>query len=322
MNTTMEHRQKSTKPTSGTEHVPVLLHEVIEQLDIKPAGVYFDGTFGGGGYSRAIAEKLSGGKVIATDLDGGAIERGSENIKDLPVQVFQTNYSAIAEVASKESIDHFDGIVVDLGFSSDQIARSDKNSVGRGFSFQNDDDPLVMTLSDNPGSDETTAFDVVNYWQEQTLVTILESFGGEKFAKRIAAEIVSERNSRDINTVGDLVSVIKKATPVGYHRGKTHPATKTFQAIRIAVNQEYDHLQKFLDDSYELLHDGGSLVVVAFHGGENKIVRKTFQAWQREKKGLFIGKRPIVPTRDETKYNKRARSAQMRVFKKDSKTNN
>ncbi len=313
----MNNRQSEPKTKSSTEHVPVLLQKVLEQLDVQKDGVYFDGTFGGAGYSIAIATQLdakSGGQLIATDVDAAAIERAKEKIKDLPIKVYQKNFSEIALIAQQESITGFDGIVVDLGISSDHLANGQTGS-GRGFSFKNENEPLVMTLQNEPGPDQTTAHDVVNGWDEESLVAILQGFGGERFAGRIARGIVQARAQAEIKTVGDLVKIIYENTPKAYHHRKTHPATKTFQAIRIAVNGELEHLKTFISDALGLLKPGGVLVIVSFHGGENKIVRTSFRDAERAGLGRFIGKRPIEPERDEVISNPRSRSAHMRVFK-------
>lgn len=300
-------------------HKPVLLQEVIENLNLKKGDIIFDGTLGGGGYSQKILEKiLPQGKLIATDLDSEAINNLLKNQvltkKELvSTKFYCQNYSEIKDILRKEKIKEINGIVLDLGISSDQLAQS-----GRGISFQNLAEKLDMNLSSNTKKNERklTASEILNEWSAENLADIIFYYGGEKAAKKISTAIVKKRLEKKFKIVSDLVELLENEIGKFYKNKKIHCATKTFQALRITVNDEIGHLKKVLQDGLEVLKKDGRLVVVTFHSLEDKVVKKILREWEDNKIGKRINKKVIKPSLEEIEKNKRARSAKLRVFEK------
>ncbi len=303
-----------TEKIDPTVHAPVLLKEVIESLNIKKGDVVFDGTLGGGGYSEKICEIISpDGVLVATDQDADAIKRSEEKLKrfDCKKILVNNNFRNIDKVLADAGIEKINAFVLDLGLSSDQFELS-----GRGFSFQKNE-PLLMTFQKDSVKSNFTAKEIVNEWDEQNIADILFGYGDERFSRRIAKKIVEARKEKNIDTTFDLVEIIKQAVPVWYRNGKTHFATKTFQALRIAVNDEIGSLRDGLKKGFEALEDGGRMVVVSFHSTEDRVVKNFMRDLKKEDKGILVYKKPLSPSKEETKSNPRARSAKLRVFEKN-----
>ncbi len=313
-------------------HTSVLLDECISNLDIKSDGVYVDGTLGGGGHSSEILKRLGkGGLLIAIDRDNEAIEAGTKRLESVQTEgkftVVHDNFGNMDEVCRNLGIEQVDGILLDLGVSSHQF-----DDAERGFSYRFDA-PLDMRMN---REDKITARDVVNKYSERALSDIIYSYGEEKWAKRIAQFIVSERSIKPIETTGELVSVIKKAIPKGAREDGGHPAKRTFQAIRIEVNGELDVLKDVIDRAIGLLKPGGKLAIITFHSLEESIVKKLFKTAEnpctcppdfpvctcgKKPLGKMKPRQPIISGEEELKNNPRARSAKLRVFEKEKYAN-
>lgn len=302
-------------------HKPVLFDEAIDALNIKPDGIYFDGTSGGGGHSGAIASKLTSGRLISVDQDPDAIEILHERLGKYPcVTVVKSNFCMIKQVLSEQGISGVDGILLDLGVSSHQLDEGE-----RGFSYKKDA-PLDMRMS----QEGTSAVDLVNNLSEQELSKIIFTYGEEKFAKRIAAAIVRERKNGKIETTLQLAEIVKNAIPAATRREGGNPARRTFQALRIEVNGELDKLSKALDEMVECLNPGGRIAVITFHSLEDRIVKQRFAKWcsgctcPPDFPVCVCGKKPLgqlpfkakAPTEEELEVNPRSRSARLRVFEK------
>lgn len=296
-----------------TVHIPVLLSEVIDGLSISPTDVVVDGTAGGGGYASRITETLSAkGMYIGIDLDSLALARTEAKIGKTKAKtaLVLDNYRNLAAIAQSLGVTAIDKFVVDLGLSSDQLETS-----GRGFSFQREE-PLGMTFTHLPGSDAVTAYDAINGWEEENLADVIYGFGEDPFSRRIAKRIVLARSERPIETSWELAELVKDAYPARLRNGKTHPATRTFQAIRMAVNDEMGSLQEGLQGAKGLLREKGRIAVVSFESVTDRMVKQTFQEWAREGEMEIITKRPIIAGEAETKQNPRARSAKLRIIAK------
>lgn len=302
-------------------HKPVLFDEAIDALNIKPDGIYFDGTSGGGGHSGAIASRLTSGRLISVDQDPDAIEILHERLGKYPcVTVVKSNFCMIKQVLSEQDVSGVDGILLDLGVSSHQLDEGE-----RGFSYKKDA-PLDMRMS----QEGTSAADLVNNLSEQELSKIIFTYGEEKFAKRIAAAIVRERKNGKIETTLQLAEIVKNAIPAATRREGGNPARRTFQALRIEVNGELDKLSKALDEMVECLNPGGRIAVITFHSLEDRIVKQRFAKWcsgctcPPDFPVCVCGKKPLgqlpfkakAPTEEELEVNPRSRSARLRVFEK------
>jgi 16S rRNA (cytosine1402-N4)-methyltransferase len=293
-------------------HTTVLLNEAIEGLNLKSGSIVVDGTFGGGGHSREICERYKKVKVIAIDQDADALKRGKEIFKDLgcDIKFHNSNFRDLEKVLETEKVKEVDGIILDLGLSSDQLENS-----GRGFSFMKDE-ALLMTMKENPRPEDLTAQDVVNSWSEENLANIIYGYGEEKFSRKIAKGIVDARKKEEIKTTFDLVRIIESAVPNGYKKGRIHYATKTFQALRIAVNDELGALQAGLSKGFDVLKSGGRMSVISFHSLEDRIVKRYFKELEKEDKAKLINKKPVIASEEEIKNNRRSRSAKLRVIEK------
>ncbi len=288
-------------------HIPVLLNEITELLPIPPGGILLDGTLGNGGHSKAIIERSKGPiTIVGLDKDSKAIERARKNLEGTNAELIleKADYRDFKKVMAANGITEIDGFLLDLGFSSDQLENS-----GRGFSFQRPE-PLLMTLDDDPKEVDMTASEIVNHWAKENLEIIFRNYGEERSARRIAEAIVDYRGMKSIETSLELGDLIAEA--VG-RRGKVHPATKTFQALRIAVNDEIGSLRETLPRAAEVLKPGGRLAVISFHSLEDRVVKQFGK--QIPELGALT-KKPIVAGRGETSVNPRARSAKLRVFSK------
>jgi 16S rRNA (cytosine1402-N4)-methyltransferase len=304
---------------SGQYHIPVLLRETIDALAIQPDGIYLDGTAGGGGHSFAIASRLKNGRLIALDRDPDAIKASSTRLKGLPATVVRSNFSEMDKVLSELEIPAVDGILLDIGVSSHQLDAGE-----RGFSFHADA-PLDMRMS----QEGTTAADLVNTLSAAELSKIFFEYGEEKFSRRIAAAIVEKRQQSPILTTLQLADTIRDAVPAAARRDG-HPARRVFQALRIAVNGELDHLSKALDVAFDCLNENGILAVITFHSLEDRIVKQRFQQWRQ---GCICPKdfpictcgrtpaaeqprKPATADKQELEQNPRSRSAKLRCIRK------
>ena len=294
-------------------HKPVLLKESIEGLDIQPGDIFVDATLGDGGHTEYVC-KLFGRevKVIGLDADSQAVKRAEENLKNFECEknIKVKNFSDIDQVLAELGIERANRILADLGLSSYQLLES-----GRGFSFQRDE-PLLMTMKRELEPEDGTAEMIVNVWSEETLADIIYGYGEERYARRIAKKIVTIRKVKPIKTTFDLVEIIRQAVPKSYQRRRLHYATRTFQAIRIAVNDELKRLETFLDKAFKILTPGGRIAVIAFHSLEDRIAKRFFREKQKEGLARVLTKKPIVPSPEEIKNNPRARSAKLRVLQK------
>lgn len=301
------------------KHVPVLLNECLEALNLKKNMVVVDATLGGAGHSREIVKKISGGTLVGLDRDTAALRFSANVLAEAPVEVrlIKCNFCDIADILKSLGINQVDAILADFGVSSHQIDTQE-----RGFSYTQDA-PLDMRMD----TDETrTADSVVNGYPEGKLADLIWNYGEERYARRIAAAIVA---ARPIKSTGHLVDVIKNAVPSGYGKTGGHPAKRTFQAIRIEVNQELESIQKFLDGAIEMLKPNGRLAVISFHSLEDRIVKQTFKRaatdclcppkipqciCQHRASVKLLTKKPICPTIEETRFNPRSSSAKLRVI--------
>jgi len=309
----------------NTVHEPVLLYEVIQSLTgtrdkVKGERVdsvlwLLDGTLGGAGHSLAIVKALNGNvNIIGLDRDAQAIERArmtlqgkGERVKG-EVILEKENFRNLDKVLAAHDITGVDLILLDLGISSDELENS-----GRGFTFQKDE-PLLMTMGE-ANHYPFTAETIVNDWDEEVIANIIFGYGEERFARRIAQKIIQYRTKTKIKTSGELAEIIKSAVPAFYRRGKTHPATKTFQALRIAVNDELNALKEGLVKGFAKLNKGGRMAVISFHSLEDRIVKDFFKL-QGKEGAIIITKKPITASEGEVAENPRSRSAKMRVVEK------
>ncbi len=294
-------------------HVPVLLQEVIDSLDLKPGQTIVDGTVNRGGHARVIAPLVGeSGWVIGIDQDPDALADAKKHLESLPARItlLKGNFRDLPKLLAEVGVNQVDGILLDIGFSSDQIESS-----GKGFSFQKDE-PLAMTFGD-PKESLVTADDVVNTWAEESLSDIIHGFGEESFARKIAHQIVLAREVAPIKTTFDLVEVIRAAVPVWQTKKRLHFATKTFQAIRMAVNDELGALKQGMESSIQVLKPGGRLAIISFHSLEARLIKDYFKQLAKEGVVSLINKKAIQAGREEELSNPRSRSAQLRVVQKN-----
>lgn len=306
-------------------HKSVLLEETIEALDIKPDGIYVDGTMGGAGHSSEICKRLSKqGRFIGIDQDEDAIKAGTERLKEFEegVTIVRSNYVQMKKVLVDLDIEQVDGILLDLGVSSHQL-----DTVERGFTYR-EDAPLDMRMDQRQ---DMTAKTIVNEYSEFDLYRIIRDYGEDKFAKNIAKHIVRARQEKEIQTTGELIEVIKAAIPMKVRAVGGHPAKKTFQALRIELNQELEVLKNSLEEMIDLLGDKGRICVITFHSLEDRIVKNIFRNAQnpctcppsfpvcicgKPSKGKLITRKPIIPSDKEILENKRSKSSKLRVFER------
>jgi 16S rRNA (cytosine1402-N4)-methyltransferase len=294
-------------------HIPVLLKETLDLLDVKQGDVVIDGTLGGGGHSEVLCSRFGRTiTLIGIDRDEDALVRSEPRLKasGCDPKLIHGNFKDISTLFAQLPFVHADRILFDFGVSSFQIDTSE-----RGFSFQKDE-PLLMTMNKSLGDDDVTAYDVVNTWSLQSLTDILRGFGEEKYAYKIAKGIIAQRELHPIKTTFELVDVIKKSVPVSYLHGKIHPATRTFQAIRIAVNGELDAIKEGLEGAWNILAPHGRIAVITFHSLEDRIAKRYFQSLVKEGKAILVNKKPLIPNEDESKSNPRSRSSKLRVIEK------
>lgn len=302
-------------------HVSVLLNECIEGLNIKSDGIYVDCTVGGAGHSIEIAKRLGEkGKLIALDRDPDAVKAAEKRLNGYNAQVIRSNYSDLRNILDSMGIDSVDGVLMDLGVSSHQL-----DTPERGFSYHYNA-PLDMRMS----QDGISAYDIINDWSEEQLAKIIFEFGEEKFSRKIAKNIILSREKKSIETTLELAEIIKQSVPAAVKREK-NPCKKTFQAIRIAVNGEFDHLSCGLNTAFDCLKPHGRLAVITFHSLEDRLVKQCFAGLCKgcvcppdfpqcvcgiEPRGKLINKKPIVASSYELEYNNRSRSAKLRIIER------
>lgn len=306
------------------EHFSVLLKETVDGLDIKPDGIYVDGTLGGGGHSEEILKRLTTGKLIGIDQDENALKAASERLKQygenfIPVR---SNFSEILKVLKELDIKKIDGMMMDLGVSSHQLDEAD-----RGFSYRFDA-PLDMRMDQRSDLD---AYKVVNNYSEDELTRILREYGEENWSRRIAQFICEARQEKPVETTQELVDLVYKAIPAGARREGGHPAKRTFQAIRIEVNGELEIIKQTIEDITSVLNKGGRISIITFHSLEDRLVKQTFKALatgcicppeipvcvcNNKPKLKIITRKPILPSKEELEVNSRSKSAKLRVAKK------
>ena len=294
------------------KHVPVLLHESIEALDIQPGDTVVDATLGGAGHAAAFARMLdSSGTLAGFDMDHDAIERAQISLSKsvFRLELIQANFRTMGSALAAREIVSIDKAFFDLGWSSFQLA------VGRGFSFQKEE-PLLMTYTSTPDENTLTAATIVNEWEEESISDVIYGWGEERYSRRIAQAIVERRVEKPFTTSKELADYIKESVPTSYRFGRIHPATKTFQALRIAVNDELGSLKDGMQAAWNVLNVGGRIAVISFHSIEDRIVKQQFVAWDKEGVGRRITKKPLIANASELSQNPRARSAKLRVIEK------
>ena len=301
------------------QHIPVLFHETIDSLQIKPDGVYIDGTAGGGGHSQAILDRLTTGTLLSIDQDPDAIAAVTRRFAGNPCSLIRrANFSEMARVAREAGIDRADGVLLDIGVSSYQL-----DTPERGFSYHTDA-PLDMRMS----QEGPTAADLLRTLSAKEIASILSRYGEEKSARSIANAIVKARETKPVETTLELAELVKASVPAAVRREAGHPARKTFQALRIAVNGELDRLSEGLDAAFSLLRPGGRLAVITFHSLEDRIVKQRMAAWcegctcppdfpvcvcGKKPRTELVYKKGLAPNEDELRENPRSRSARLRV---------
>lgn len=296
------------KDQINSVHVSVLLKETIDGLNLEGKALVLDGTFGGGGHSLEICKRYPNLKIVAVDQDKSAWDKAKSKFKNIKSEIvfINSNFKDLDKLKEKD----FDGIVLDLGLSSDQLENSK-----RGFSFTKDE-PLLMTMKENPNENDLTAREIVNTWEEKNIADIIYGYGEERFSRKIAKGIVEARKKEKIETTFQLVKIIESSVPGSYRKGRLHFATRTFQALRIAVNDELGVLKEGLEKGFEVLKAGGRMSVISFHSLEDRIVKNFFREKQKQDKAKLINKKPITANIEEIKINPRSRSAKLRILEK------
>ncbi|MGF7009497.1 16S rRNA (cytosine1402-N4)-methyltransferase [Lachnospiraceae bacterium PF1-22] len=307
------------------KHTTVLLDETVDGLNVKPDGIYVDGTLGGGGHAYQVCKKLTGkGSIIGIDQDEEALKAAGTRLEDFgdKVTLIRSNYKDMQVKLLEIGVDKVDGIILDLGVSSYQL-----DNKARGFSYR-EDAPLDMRMDNRQ---EKTAKDIVNTYSEMDLYRVIRDYGEDKFAKNIAKHIVVERSQRSIDTTGQLVEIIKQAIPMKVRKKAGHPAKKTFQALRIELNRELEVLRDSLDSMIEILNPQGRICIITFHSLEDRIVKNIFRTAEnpcicppefpvcvcgRASKGKVITRKPILPSAEEMEENSRSKSAKLRIFER------
>ena len=309
------------------KHTSVLLEETIENLEVKPDGIYVDGTLGGAGHSYHICERLTkGGRLIGIDQDEDAIAAATKRLEPFKdrVTIVRDNYCNIKAVLNGLNVDKVDGILLDIGVSSYQL-----DTEGRGFTYKEDNAPLDMRMDQRMN---ITAEDIVNDYSEMELFRVIRDYGEDQFAKNIAKHIVRAREQERITTTGQLTEIIKAAIPMKKRITGGHPAKKTFQAIRIELNKELEVLENSIDDMIDFLSDEGRLCIITFHSLEDRIVKNRFRdnvntctcppefpvcVCNNKPKGWIVTRKPIVPGEEELAENKRSKSSKLRIFERN-----
>ena len=308
------------------EHKSVLLMETVDSLNVKPDGIYVDGTLGGGGHAYEVSRRLGEkGRLIGIDQDADAIAAAGERLKEFgdKITIIRSNYANMKEELHRIGVEKVDGIVLDLGVSSFQL-----DTPERGFTYRDENAPLDMRMDDRQS---LTAKDIVNGYSGMDLYRIIRDYGEDKFAKNIAKHIVQERAEKPIETTGELTEIIRASIPMKVQVTGGHPAKRTFQAIRIELNKELEVLQNNLDDMIDLLNPGGRICIITFHSLEDRIVKTNFKRNEnpctcpsdfpvcvcgKKSKGKVVTRKPILPSEEELEVNSRSKSAKLRVFER------
>lgn len=294
-------------------HNTVLVAEVLTSLPVSSGQTVVDCTAGDGGHLLAFCRQYGPElRLLGLDADREQLKRAQRRLagSECSVQLIQENFRRVYEAARASGYFPAQAILLDLGWSTPQLESS-----GRGFSLRRSE-PLQMTYSAGSAGDELTAYEVVNSWQEDTLRDLLRTYGEERFAGRIARRLVKERERSPLETTEELTRLVEQAVPASYRRQRLHPATRTFQALRIAVNDELGALDEGLDGALELLGPSGRVAVISFHSLEDRMVKQRFRHWQQEGQGEIVTKKPVRPALEERESNPRSRSAKLRVFEK------
>ncbi len=308
------------------KHKSVLLKETIAYLNIKPDGIYVDGTLGGGGHAYEVCKRLSEkGKFIGIDQDEDAIKAASRRLSEFEdrIRIIRSNYCEMREALAGIGIYRVDGIILDLGVSSYQL-----DDPSRGFTYRAEEAPLDMRMDQRQSF---TARDLINTYSEMDLYRIIRDYGEDNFAKNIARHIVAARKEKEIETTGELTEIIKRAIPAKVRMSGGHPAKRTFQAIRIELNRELEVLQDSLEDMIDLLNPEGRICIITFHSLEDRIVKKIYKKSEqpctcprefpvcvcgKKSLGSVVTRKPVVPSEEEVAYNSRSKSAKLRVFER------
>lgn len=308
------------------EHKSVLLYETVDSLNIKPDGIYVDGTLGGGGHAFEVLSRLdSNGRLIGIDQDADAIAAATKRLEEFKdkVIIVRSNYDNMKQVLDEMGIQQVNGIYLDLGVSSYQL-----DTAERGFTYREDSAPLDMRMDQR---NEQTARDIINGYSETDLYKMIRNYGEDRFAKNIAKHIVRARQEKEIETTGELIEIIKAAIPAKVRATGGHPAKRTFQAIRIELNKELEVLEHSIDTMIDMLAPGGRLSIITFHSLEDRIVKNRFRDNEnpcicppgfpvcmcgKVSKGYVVTRKPMAPTAEELAENKRSKSAKLRVFEK------
>jgi len=298
----------------SAEHIPVLLQETLEGLDLQTGDRVFEGTVGLGGHAEEILKRIGAkGFYIGIDQDSQALKKAEERLEACKVmKIFrEENFRNLDRVLDDAKTPIVDKILFDIGLSNLQLEES-----GRGFSFKRDE-PLLMTFKTSPRKGELTAKEIVNEWGVDSLTDIIRGYGEDKFADRIATAIVAKRETKPIETTSELAQIVTDALPKSLRFRKIHPATKTFQALRITVNDELGALRQALTKGFDRLSPGGRMAVISFHSLEDRIVKNFFKNLATEGLGTILTKKPISPGEQELKRNPKSRSAKLRIIKKN-----
>lgn len=296
-------------------HITVLQQEATHELNLSKGSVVVDCTLGAGGHAEEILKIIGDtGTYIGIDADKTAIAANASlhTLSKATIHLVHGNFRNLQDILSKLGIDSVDAILADLGWRMEQFDGTSGDK--RGFSFQ-EDEPLQMTFGtahDYP----FTAYDIVNEWDEEDIANVIYAYGEEHFSRRIAKRIVETRVNEIIVSSQQLANIVYHAVPVPYRRKRTHPATKTFQALRIAVNDEFDALKELLFQGLEVLKPGGRMTIISFHSLEDRIVKQTFKEYERDQKVRLLHKKPLAPSLEEQRDNPRARSAKLRTIEK------
>ena len=292
------------------QHKTVLLREAVNELAIKPGDTVVDATFGAGGHAKEIIKRLAGsGTFVGIDADENTLDITKLGDTKTTVHFVNDNFAHLREILSSLHIETVNAVLADLGWRMDQFSDNRK-----GFSFLRNG-PLHMTFGD-PKNYPFTAEDIVNDWDEKVLADIVFGYGEERFARRIAKAIASHRQYSRITDSKELAEIVEAAIPARFRNRKIHPATKTFQALRMAVNDELGVLERFIDDAFALLAPNGRLAIITFHSIEDRVVKHRFRELKQAREGILEHKRPILPSQEEISTNPRARSAKLRVITK------
>lgn len=296
-------------------HITVLQHEATQQLNLSKGSVVVDCTLGSGGHAQEILETIGKtGTYIGIDADITAIAANDHLHSDYEatIHLIHSNFRDIKKTIDELGIKKVDAVLADLGWRMEQFDGSSGEK--RGFSFK-EDEPLHMTFG-SPADYPFTAHDIINEWDEEDIANVIFAYGEEHFSRRIAKKIVEVRADEEITSSLQLAEIVYQAVPGPYRRKRTHPATKTFQALRIAVNDEFAALRELLAQGVEILQPAGRMAIISFHSLEDRIVKHTFREYSRDQKGLLVHKKPIAPTKEEQSENPRARSAMLRTLEK------